>query len=183
MKKWFKSPWGISITPTIISFLLTIGYDAIKGKPIFSTVWIILKAIWGAVLAFLNFDLKVWWVLSGIILLILIFCLIIALKQIKPDFNDYTEDTFQHWKWSWAWKFDNLESAWTISSLKAHCPKCNTPMMDYSNNYDGLRFACPRCNFSASKNDCDAPHKVELIILDNINRKRKEQDKQPLKHK
>lgn len=177
MKKLLKAPWGISIGTAVFSFILTLGYDLLKVKPVLSTIGIVLQAIWSAILAFLNFELKVWWIILGIIVLFIflyIWCKISDLKeQEKPDFFNYNEDTFQHWKWSWKWKWNDYEKAWHVADLKAHCPKCNTPMIDQSSYID---FTCPRCNFNATGEKCDMPHKVERVILDNVDRKRQRQE-------
>ena len=72
MKKWIKSPWGISIGTAIFSLLLTMGYDYSKEKPILTTVWNVLVWIWELILAILNFNLKVWWIIVAIGLFIFI---------------------------------------------------------------------------------------------------------------
>ncbi|MBL4561040.1 MAG: hypothetical protein JKX79_08660 [Labilibaculum sp.] len=44
-KEWIKSPWTIGFGITIFSFLLTVGYDNLKEKPILSTIGNIVKPI------------------------------------------------------------------------------------------------------------------------------------------
>lgn len=39
MKKFLKSPWTIGISTTLLGFILTVGYDLIKGKQVFTTIW------------------------------------------------------------------------------------------------------------------------------------------------
>lgn len=78
----------------------------------------------------------------------------------------------KNWKWTWNWKWNNSKNAWIISDFQAHCPNCDTPMIDNSSSYS-LSYNCPRCNFLANGESCDEPHKIERIILDNIDRKRK----------
>ena len=90
-------------------------------------------------------------------------------KRVKPDFYNYTEDKFKRWKWTWEWIYDNGRNRWMISEMKAHCPNCDTPMIDYSNIY-GNNFRCPHCEYSAGRGECDEPVNIERIILDNINR-------------
>lgn len=72
MKKFLKSPWTISIASALLSFLLTVIYDLIKGKQILSTVGSILAVIWNAVVTFLTFNLKVWWVIVGIVVILFV---------------------------------------------------------------------------------------------------------------
>lgn len=138
-----------------------------------------MKCIEDIVLKILNFELKIWWLIIVIVLFILV---IVAIDKFKneeafnPDFCSYKEDILKKWRWSWNWKFDNRKNAWIITEMKAHCPKCATPMIEYSNPYD-LIFDCPRCEFKASNEECDVPHKIERIILDNIDRKEAEKKK------
>lgn len=177
MKKWIKSPWGISIGTAIFSLLLTMGYDYSKDKPILTTVWKVIVWFWDLLLNILNFNLKVWWILVALGLFILILYIIDKFKKeeaFKPDFYSYREGKFKRWKWTWNWNWSQSKNAWIISNMKAHCPNCDTPMIEHSSIY-GLSFDCPRCDFRASDNQCDEPHKIERIILDNIDRKRKEQ--------
>ncbi len=174
IKKWLKTSWGISIGTAIFSFLLTVGYDLVKNKPIFSTIWAVLEAIGKLILAFLNFELKVWWIILGIVILlgIMYFWYKASEKseKKKPDFLKYKSDYFRHWQWSWDWEWSNYNKKWRISNLTAHCPKCDTRMVDHSNYFDGLRFACPRCNYKAFDDQCDQAGNVERVIIDNVNR-------------
>ena len=173
---WLKSNWTISVGTAIFSLLLTMGYDYSKEKPILTTVWSILKWIGNLVWTILNFDLKVWWILGSVFLFILIAFFVSKFKKeetFKPDFYSYREGRFKRWRWTWGWEWSDGKKAWLISNLTAHCPNCDTPMIDHSSMY-GLSFDCPRCEFRASDQQCDEPHKIERIILDNIDRKRKE---------
>ena len=174
-KSWIKSPWTISIGTAICSFVLTVVYDYSKDKPILSTVGYLVKTIWNFIKSILNFELKIWWILVAILAFIGIVYLIDKLKDdesFKPDFCNYKEGVFKHWRWTWGWVWNTHKNTWTISDLKAHCPRCNTPMIDQSSRYM-LGFDCPRCDYRASDVDeCDIPHKIERIILDNIDRER-----------
>ena len=174
-KNWKKSPWTISFGTAIFSLLLTMGYDYSKNEPILTTIGNILKAIWSFIISILNFDLKVWWLLTAIFVFIGIAYLIDKFKQeesFKPDFYSYREGKFKRWRWTWGWKWSNSQNAWTISDLTAHCPNCDTPMIEHSSIY-GLSYDCPRCDFTASDRRSDEPHRIERIILDNIDRERK----------
>ena len=80
MKKetWKKSPWVIPI----VILLLTVGYDKIKDKPFFSTIWSALKWIGDLGLKILNFELRLWWVIIFIGLSIFIIYVIRKIKGI-----------------------------------------------------------------------------------------------------
>ena len=173
---WTKSAWTISIGTAIFSLLLTMVYDYSKEKPILTTVWIMLKWLANLVWTIFNFDLKVWWIIVAVILFLLIIVLIDKFKKVEtftPDFYNYREGKFKRWKWTWSWNWSNSKNAWLISNMKAHCPNCDTPMIGLSTMY-GLSFDCPRCDFRANDDQCDEQHKIERIILDNIDRQRAE---------
>jgi len=175
-EKWTKAPWTISIVTAIFSLLLTMGYDYSKSKPVWTTIWSILKWIGNFFWGILNFDLKVWWLILGTLILILVIFIISKFQKdegFKPDFYNYREDKFKKWKWTWSWEWNNSKNSWSISNMRAHCPNCDTPLIEHSSIYS-LIFDCPRCDFKASDNQCDNPHKIERIILDNIDRKRNE---------
>ena len=174
-KSFIRSPWTISIGTATFSMLLTILYDSIKQKPILSTLSLVFKWIWNAIITILNYNIKVWWILLGIFIFILILYLIDKFKPektFKPDFYDYREDRFRVWKWTWIWKWSQSHKAWIINELKAHCPTCDTPLIDYSSIH-GYYFDCPRCSFIARDGQCDNPDKIERVILDNVDRQRK----------
>lgn len=157
--KWLKAPWTISIG----TLLLTILYDYFKSKPILSTIWQLLKIIGNFIVSFLNFNLKVWWLIIIFIFVIIIIYLINKFQpkeDIKPDFYNYREDNFQGFRWTWKWDFNPYKGGWVISDLNAHCPKCDTRLIDFSE--------CPRCDFIIF--DKLESYKIQHIILDNIER-------------
>jgi hypothetical protein len=93
-------------------------------------------------------------------------------ETFKPDFYNYSEGQFKNWRWTWNWNWSQSQKAWIIDNLQARCPNCDTPMIDYSSIH-GLYFECPRCNYKARDSQCEEPHKIERIILDDIERQRK----------
>ena len=176
MKKFWKSPWTIAIVSAFLAPIATMILDAIMKKPLLSTLWSVIKTIWRWIIAFLTFDLKVWWVLlgiGGIVGILIVVAKIFDAKQgdSNPEFVSYKEDYFGGWKWSWDWKFNSYVRKWHIDNISAHCPQCDTPMFHDS---DDTTFQCPRCSF---RTDYRSKHKrrseVEAIIIDNLNRKAK----------
>ena len=177
MKKILKSPWTIAVVSAFIAPIATIIIDAIMKKPLLSTLWNVIKTIWSWIITFLTFDLKVWWVLLGIGVVIGILIIVAIVSDAKqeerePEFVSYKEDYFGGWKWSWNWNFNRYDMKWHVDDIQAHCPKCDTPMFY---DYRDTVFECPRCKF---KTDYRSKHKsrveVEAIIIDNLNRKEKE---------
>lgn len=175
-KKWLQSPWGIGIGTALFSFTLSVCYDILREKPILTTVCSFFVSLYKGILAVLNFNLKVWWVLLGVVVLFVSIYFLFAVKQknetIKPKFVDYKEDDFRIWRWTWDWKWSNREGVWHVVQLTAHCPKCDTPMVDLSSYIHGVRFHCPRCNFNAEDNECEQDYEVEQVIFDNIERRK-----------
>jgi Ca2+/Na+ antiporter len=178
MKKWLKSPWCISIYTALFSFLLTVIYDLIKGKQILSTIGLIFVTMWNWILTILNFKLKVWWIISGILLMLFVLYFIFKLSELreeaKPEFTNYREDHFTHWKWVWDWEKKSYENTWHVVNLTAHCPKCDTPMIDFT-KFSGTTYKCPRCSYITSDYECDYAYEIEQVIIDNVNRNAKKQ--------
>ena len=162
--KWIQSGWTIGIGCVILGFLLSVGNDYYGSKPILSTIGLILRTVWNFIIAVLNFDLKVWWLIISIIIIIAVIYLIDYFNQeeiVTPDFCNYREGIFKQWRWTWNWKWNTYRNAWIISDLTPHCPNCDTPLLGYE---------CPRCNYIVNYGQLDEPYKIEHIILDNLNR-------------
>jgi hypothetical protein len=173
-KKWKSSPWTIGIGTAIFSFSLTLLNDLFKEKPILSSIWQIIKWVGNLIWKILNFDIKVWWIILfiiGIILLIYIIDKFQKEELPKSNSNDYKEDWIKGLKWSWDWEFSNSRNSWILSDLTAHCPKCDTPMIEQSMSI-GTYFDCPRCNYKEHNRPGDESYKVQKIIIDNINRRK-----------
>lgn len=182
-KHWITQDWAKgailgAILCTTLPILISIGNDYLKKKPVFSTILLIVKGIWNFIISALNFNIKVWWLIFGILVIIVIIYLFTVFRQkvippIPVDYDNYREDilTINRWKWTWDWKWDKSENDWVISGLTPHCPICDTPLKDVTSIHFGLRFDCPRCKFSAIDSQCDEPNNVEMVIHDNIRRK------------
>jgi hypothetical protein len=175
---WAKSGWAISIGTALFSLLLTMGYDYLKQIPVLTTVSFWLKWILSTVCAILNFNIKVWWIIVTIIIGFVIIYLIDKFfsnkntESYKPDFYNYKEDKLKKWRWSWNWVVDHKQKSWVISNLKAHCPDCDTQLIPYYDTFSGTYYNCPRCNFNATDYQCEDPAKIEILILDNVRRRK-----------
>lgn len=146
----------------------------LKKNPFLTSLIDIVTWLWTGLINILNFELRLWWLLVGLASLILVLYLISLFQKEEPtsttDFADYVEGRFINWKWTWNWKWHESKKAWVINDLTAHCPKCDTPLIEYSGNDS---FECPRCNYFSTNYKSEKPYKIERIILDNINRKNK----------
>lgn len=172
MKKFLKSPWTISIATALFAFFLILIYDLVKGKHILSTIGSILVVIKNAIITFLTFDLKVWWVIVALLILFVILYFVYKYYDykdsvtLKPDFLKYTKDTIQGWSWEWIWQKDNGGNYY-VEDLHPICPICNTPLV-ISDNYDGSS-KCLRCERNFKKELPYLDH-IEMLIKDNVRR-------------
>jgi len=163
-----NNKWKV-IGGATLSLIPTIIYDLVKSQPFLSTVWSIIKFILNKIIFLLNCNVKTWWVLLFLLVVISALYIINRLNNeeiIHPDFCSYRNDKFQY-TWSWEWIFDKKTKKWKICNLKAHCPKCDTPMIDYTNLIDPS-FNCPRCNYISSRGTYEYSGKITLVIIDNI---------------
>jgi hypothetical protein len=167
--KWIKTPIGLAVTPVILSFILSIAYDLLKDKPIFSTIWLILRTVASWIYTFLNFELRVWWILTGIALIILVLYIIFKIQNSKPAYNtsipflSYTSDEIKGWLWNWRWE-KNWEGMYDVEYLHPIRPNCKTPLVREDYRYG---IICPRCGFK-SHNNLPNIDTVKLLIRDNV---------------
>ena len=174
MKKFWKNPWTIGICTTLIGFLLTVLYDLLKGKHVFTTMLAVLSAIWNAIIAFLTFDIKVWWILAGIAILFLILLFLSKRADRKEtplcdkdaSFLKYTKDTIHGWSWEWEWH-KNYEGKYDVEGLRIVCKYCGTPLVSEFGSY-GLPY-CMRCRRSFDEVVPDYKN-VKVLILDTASR-------------
>ncbi len=171
IKKFFKNPWTIGIGTAVFSFLLTVFYDLIKQKPILSTIENIFKAIGNGIWSFLNFDLKIWWILIGVAIVILALWLyskyLDTKKETPPLFLEYTQDEILDLKWKWEWR-KNYLGEYEAFNIHSICKKCDTPLVQ---EYRGVKYLkCLRCNEEYPTLYPNIDH-VKMMIHDNVKRK------------
>ena len=172
-KNWIRSEWAVGLGATLFGFLLTIGYDFLKQKPVLNTIGNILRGIWNFIISFLNFDIKVWWILCFIVLVIITVLLIAKFSKNNensglPKFLEYKSQWLKGYRFSWYWK-KGYDGGWNLANFKIHCPKCDTPMAS-TQYYD--KYNCPRCDYSNV--EAVSCNKAEQVVIDNANRMREE---------
>ena len=174
-----KNPWILGIGTTVIGgIVLSFVLDLINGVDLLSTLNVAVIFIVNIVISFLNLKLKVWWLLLGISVIIIVLVIIAKISETKKNTElktpSYIEDRFAGWKWTWNWHFNTYDGNWYVEDLKAHCPKCDTPL--FHDRHD-THFECPRCNFETDHRSKHKTRKqVEAIIVDNANRMKKQQE-------
>ena len=110
MKKFFKSPWTLGIGTTVIGgVILSIILDLIKQVSVLSTMKSVFVFIWNCIVAFLTFEIKVWWLLIAVIVVVAILCVVSKYNNAKEDNNQpsflyYKQDYLLGYSWEWAWE-------------------------------------------------------------------------------
>ncbi len=173
IKKFLLNPWTISICGALFSFALTLLSDVIRGEQILSTFVLVVEWIWNVIISFLSFDLKVWWVLTGVVVIFFGIRICIKILNIKnssssePKFLEYTQDFLLGFKWEWIWEKDFYDK-YSIENLQPICTDCDTPLRyDLTGFY---RLKCLRCNRFYSGN-VPQEDDVKTLIYDNVKKR------------
>ena len=169
MKNFLRNPWTVGIGTSIIAGVLTTFLvDWVKKISLLSTIKYVSGFVWKCIISFLNYDVKVWWILIAIVILVFALWLFVKYNEAKEKNNQapflsYTQDFFRGQCWGWSWK-KNWDGKYSIDCLQPICNRCKTPLVQ---DYDYLeKFKCPRCNTSIK---CQLKDKrdVEVLIFDN----------------
>ena len=173
MEKFIKNPWVLGIGTTVIGgVLLSFVMDWINKVDWLSTLKVALKFIGNAVVSFLNFELKVWWVLVILVLFftaLLIYAKILDIKQKDApiSFLSYKKDFMLGYDWEWEYQ-KTYDGKYTISNLHPVCDKCGM-RLKRSGIY-GLGMECLRCN-TTKKWEERYLTDAQLLIEDNIKKR------------
>lgn len=146
--------------------------DWIKGVDLMSTFRGVIEFIVKYIVAFLNAELKVWWVLVAVVLIVVVLIIIVKFLDTKEKstsipFMGYTKDFVMGFNWEWEYR-KMYDGNYTISNLHLVCLKCSMRLKQ-SGMY-GWEITCLRCNTSQKWEDhylTDA----QLLIEDNIKKK------------
>lgn len=165
-QKWYFQ--GI-ILPILVTVLGSAIYDAIKEKPLLSTLKSCLNWIWKGLIYILTFKIALYWLLALLVLLILIIAIASRSKQALDPKQQYTTDKFFNWQWEWSYVGNR------ISNLTPLCPSCHT-IMDYNNREYSKSAECPRCDniyapYKRLHTDIaqfEDDRRIEMLIVDNL---------------
>lgn len=169
MKKFFKSPWTLGIGTTVIGgVILSIVLDLIKQVSILSTMTSFFVSAGKFIVTFLNFEIKVWWLLIAIVVFVAILwiikrCYIAKENNSQLSFLNYTQDYLLGYSWEWTWE-KNWEGKYGVENLHPVCTKCKTPLLPTGNFYNQSK--CPRCNTILDYNS-SIESEVLVLIYDN----------------
>lgn len=170
MKKFLRNPWVQGIGTTVIGgILLSLVLDWINGVDWLSTIKVVIKFIFNAIITFLNFRLKVWWVLAAIALVFASLYIIAKIYDAKPgnktaDFLSYTKDSVLGYTWEWEYT-KTYDGKYTIHNLHPVCSKCGM-ILKQSGPY-GFQMDCLRCNKTKEWKD-SLRDDAQMLIEDNI---------------
>lgn len=110
MKKFLKNPWVLGVGVTVIGgIVLSFVLDWFEGVDWLSTIKVVVKFIADAIITFLKFELKVWWVLVAIALIVVVLIIIVKLldakdKNTTTPFLKYTKDSVLGYAWEWEYR-------------------------------------------------------------------------------
>lgn len=170
MKKFMKNPWVLAIGSTVIGgVLLSFVLDWINGVDWTTTIKIVIQFIANTIIAFLNFELKVWWLLIAVALFVLVLFVIAKYydaksKNEKPSFLNYTKDSVLGYTWEWEYS-KGYDGKYTIKNLHPVCSKCG--MILKQGGVYGLQMECLRCNKTQQWKD-SLRDDARILIEDNI---------------
>ena len=174
--KWYHSSWTIGlVSSSFLPIILTFAIDLFKKIPILSTLVSVTEIIYESIKDILNYQIAISNILIFLsvlfILNLLYFKIFRSVEVKKPHFFNYTSDHLKSFYWTWEWELNEITGNYTLTNLKAHCPKCNTGLIYNQSLYRSPEYQCPRCDFDTQV-DYNFNKKVESIIIDNVNRKK-----------
>ncbi|HJC49250.1 MAG TPA: hypothetical protein H9754_01495 [Candidatus Anaerostipes avistercoris] len=174
-KEILMNPWTITVGGgLILSIFLSVINDLVKKEQVFNTISRILSTIFNVCIMLLNRKIKIWWLLLGIVVFIILSILFVRCLNHtqttpnKPEFLEYTQDTILGYKWKWNWQKD-IYGKYYVENLCPICLQCDTPLVDNTYGYRG-KYKCLRCGEEYFKTLPDFKH-VKMMIGDNVRRK------------
>lgn len=131
----------------VSSLLFSFIYDWVKDKPLLSTAVTCLKWLWKTLINFLALELKVWWLLSIIIIMRIVYLIYKNTNKEapKPEYINYTSERFKNWIWRWDWYYDAYQKNWLVTNMAAYCPNDDVQLLNKSDMLR-QRAVCPKCD-------------------------------------
>ncbi len=165
-QKWYFQ--GV-ILPLFVTVLGSTIYDAIKEKPLLSTLSSCLNWLWKGLVYIITLKIALYWFLALIVLLVVIIAVAGRSKHVIDPKQQYTTDKFFNWQWEWS--YDGRY----INNLTPLCPSCRT-IMKYNNHEYGKSAECPRCNniyvpqkrIHTDVAQFEDDKRIEMLIIDNL---------------
>lgn len=158
MRKHLKHPLSVGIIGGALATIITTPIVAIMNKIKWDeALSLIFSTIGNWILAILNFNIKLWWLLVAGIILFFIVKWIITREQDSPtsSIQNYRSDVIDGILWNWEW-YRNYSGHYTLSSnsLSPICNHCKTDLRETRMGY-GSGLTCSYCHFSKHIEDID----------------------------
>ena len=162
------NPWIVGVGSIILAAIIRYVVPLEKLSNAIEKLFSVSR---NCILGFLNYELKVCWILAGIIALLFILCLItyFSKKQSIPkaEFLNYKSDTILNYKWKWTWK--KTPNGYYLDNLHPICSICNTTLTTRMGMYGFKHYFCLRCDKEFQQPIPDLSE-VAILIEDNIKR-------------
>ena len=168
MKKFMSNPWVIGIGSTAIGGLVVWW---LTNAECLNTINALICFATNTGLAFLNFELKVWWVLVAIVLVAVLFFIMAKYSGVQaerefPTFLHYTKGSAVGYMWEWSYE-KTIDGKYAISGLHPVCPECGMRLKQ--DGVYGQEMRCLRCNKTLRWKDSLLTD-ARMLIEDNIRR-------------
>ena len=170
MKRFLKNPWTLGIGTTVIGGIaLSFILDLVKGVDWLSTLKAVANFIFNAVVSFLNFELKVWWILIAVAMIILALVFVAKYYDEKAknealSFLSYTKDSVLGYSWEWEYS-KGYDGKFSITNLRPVCSQCGMALKQCG--MYGQQMECLRCNKTYVWNN-SMQNDALMLIDDNI---------------
>ena len=170
MKKFVRNPWFLGIGTTVVGgVILSFVLDWIKGVDLLSTLKTVLNFIGDFIVSCLNFELKVWWLLIAVALIILGLFVMAKVSKVKhqnapPFFLTYKKDFLLGYTWEWEYT-KGYDGKYSISNLHPICSECEM-ILKQCGSY-GSQMECLRCGKTKQWTN-SLRDDARMLIEDNI---------------
>lgn len=165
MKKHFKSLLLSFITAiTTASATAIVAY--VKSLNLIDAFVVVYNSVISGIAAFLTFEIKLWWLLTGIAVLVLVIYVDSKFpsKHVQDNFRKYTSDTIDGIKWQWRWYFNSFYQQNMITNLRSLCIHCHAELVEKYDYYNH-RLECVICGSKKHVDNLeDFKHKIEIEI-------------------
>jgi hypothetical protein len=176
--KWYNTPWFLGVGVTVVGGLILSGIlDLFKNVTITTTLK--KTAFWTFynLLAVLNYNAKVWWVIIALFVIYLIWFIFNKVNSpteydevfIKPDWINYKKDKLKKWTWIWDYSYNNISKQYDIVNMRPYCESCKIAMIQ---NYGYAYYSCPKCDkeYPSPSGYWESESVVKALIIDKVDK-------------
>lgn len=161
--------WWI-VSALILGWLSNYFYENTKNIPILKYLFISLKWIYNFIIDFLNFKIKIFWLIIVSVVISIINKLYESSRNEQlPEFIKYEKDVFKSWIWRWKWEASN--DGWNISKLTPYCPIDDIQLIN-NGGFMRVSYYCPKCQkeYNEFNNPVEYTEEIKVLINDKVNK-------------